>query len=168
MRIDFGIHNGKSVELVVLKDPGYVKWVLEETRPSRGLLLLREEISRLLKIFDEKPILARCNGRGCNNKATRVSVYRRSVDPSWWCDNCFPSQQSAFEDKPRMISTYKDALNHVAYSCRGKQSDYETLIYALAQAKGLISNVDEANTQEFFCLIPPENRFLEPLDYPCF
>ncbi len=168
MRIDFGRHNRKSVELVVLEDPGYVKWVLDQANPSRGLLLLKDEMLRLITIFDEKPILTRCTDPNCTNKATRASVYRGSVGPSWWCDSCSPSQQSAFEDRPRIITTYKEALTHVAYCCRGRKLDYEYLVYVLAQAKGLTSGVDEAQAQEFFCLIPLENRFLEQSLLPCF
>ncbi len=63
---------------------------------------------------------------------------------------------------------YKDALDHVVYCCPGRKLDYENLIYAIAQAKGFISGVDEAHAQEFFWLIPPENRFPDQLVLPCF
>jgi len=160
MRIDIGRHNGKSVELVVLEDPSYVKWVLDQVNPSRRLLLLKGEMLRLITIFDEKPVVTRCTSPNCNNNATRASVYRGNVVPSWWCETCNPFQRSVFEDRPQIISTYKNALTHVAYFCRRRKSDYEYLIYAFAQAKGLTSGINEAQAQEFFCLVPPENKFI--------
>lgn len=48
MRIDFGKHKGEIVEYVMLHDPSYIKWVLDQAKPSRKLAELKDEIIRLI------------------------------------------------------------------------------------------------------------------------
>lgn len=159
MRIDFAKHKDEIVECVMLEDPSYVKWVLDQAKPSRKMAELQNEIVRLMDIFDRKPILSRCAGHNCNRNATRAAVYRYNIIPSWWCDLCHPIQDSNFEDKPQMIYAYQDALNYVSRCCRDRKSDYQQLIQALARSKGLRSRIDKDEAQEFFCPFPSENRF---------
>lgn len=112
-----------------------------------------------MDIFDRKPILTRCTGHNCHRNATTVVVSRSSVVLSWWCDQCSPTQDSNIEDKARMICTYRDALNYVSRYCRNRTSDYQDLIQAFAKAKGLGTRIGKDEAQEFFCPVPPENRF---------
>jgi hypothetical protein len=44
MVITFGEHKGKSVELIMLKEPSYVKWVLDQLNPPGALLPVKNEI----------------------------------------------------------------------------------------------------------------------------
>jgi len=96
MRIDFGKHKDEIVEYVMLHDPSYIKWVLDQAKPSKKLADLKNEIVRLMDIFDWKPILSRCTGHNCNRNATRAAVYQHDIIPSWWCDLCSPTQDSNF------------------------------------------------------------------------
>jgi len=162
MRIDFGKHKDEIVEFVMLEDPSYIKWVLDQKNASGKLGELQSEIMRLMDIFDRKPILSRCTGHNCNRNATRAAVSRFNPVPSWWCDQCSPAQDSN-EDKPKIVCTYRDALNYAARHTGRWESDYQNLIQALARAKGLRSRIDKDEAQEFFCPFPPENRFPDRL-----
>ncbi len=161
MRFDLGRHNEETVEYVMLADPCYIKLVLDKARPPRRLAGIKNEIIRLMGIFDMKPILAKCAGSNCKRNATRACLCGSSLVASWWCDQCYPVQVSSAEGKLKMISTYRKALNYVARYTGNGESDYRQLIQDLARAKGLGNEVDKDAAQEFFCPFPAENRFLD-------
>ena len=81
MRIPAGKHTGASTQLILLKEPSWVGWLMSMPRngPMEGV---RDDVERLIGVFDRKPLLKRCQGRGCENMATRCSVYRESLAPS--------------------------------------------------------------------------------------
>ena len=58
-----------------------------------------------------------------------------------------------------MISSYQGALDYLARYLGKWELDYQQLIQALARAKGLGTRVDKDEAQEFFCPVPPEDRF---------
>lgn len=151
MRITFGKHNGKSVELVMVKAPDYVKWVLKQEDAVGQLLIVKKEMLRLIDVFNAKPILRRCAGRECDRKATKGSVYKDNVGRfEWWCDKCDPLLGGFLAGKVYIIRTYEDALDYVESHCWNRKSDYEALIHALARAKGLLKRVGEKQAREFF------------------
>ncbi len=151
MRFDFGRHKDDTVEYVMLADPGYIKWSLDQPRPSGRLVEIRGEIIRLMGIFDRKPILTKCAGPNCNSNATRAYLCGSSIVDSWWCDQCYPVEVSSAEGEPKMISTYRKSLNYVARYTGNRESDYQQLIQSLARAKDLGNGVDKDVAQEFFC-----------------
>ena len=143
-------HKGRSVEMVIIKDPQYVKWVLETTNVSGPLLSVREEMIRLLNVFDGKVLTKKCQGLDCNNVATGASVYKDNPNPMWWCNECDPYEHGALPGRLQIIETYVDALNHVRNYCKGRKSDYRDLIRSIAMAKGLGKRVGQEQAQEFF------------------
>lgn len=151
MRITFGKHNGKSVEMVMLKAPAYVKWVLEQDNAAGQLLIVKGEMLRQIQVFNDKPILRKCFRPGCDRKVTRGSVYKDNVGRfEWWCDQCDPLLGGFLAGKVYIIRTYEDALDYVESHCWTRKSDYEVIIHALAKAKGLPKRVGEKQANEFF------------------
>jgi hypothetical protein len=107
MKITFGKHEGKSVELVVLKDPAYVYWMLQQTNLATGLLKqVIDEAWRLLHIFNQKPFRCKCMGSKCSALATDITLHGNSVAPYWWCDNCNIQQLGASGWKLQRIRKY--------------------------------------------------------------
>lgn len=148
MNVTFGEHKGTSVETLILKEPGYVSWVLSVPNPSGPMRALKAEIERLITIFDGKPFSKVCHG--CQKVATNCSVYRyNTYMPMWWCDNCDPYQSGADAGKLQVISTYRQALGHSkAYSTT--KDALRTLIKTMAQAKGLPARIGKSQAQAFF------------------
>ena len=150
MKVGFGKHNGKSVETIILKEPSYIEWALAQASSSGTLARLKGEAQRLIAIFDAKPYRTKCYGHGCSKLATRCSVYLRNVyGPMWWCDDCDPYQRGADDGKLSVVRTYRDALEHCTLFCTNR-SAVESLVRALAQAKGLPQRVSEKQSAEFF------------------
>ena len=151
MLIPFGRHKGKSVEWVMLKDPSYTHWVLNEPNPQGKLIDVKNEILRLMYIFDCKPFIRECTG--CKERlATRASLCDDNPIPWWWCNECEPDLLLTRKDRIDMIITYREALNHVANCCGGRKGDLNYLIRVLAQAKGLPKRVGEEQAQLFFAV----------------
>lgn len=73
----------------------------------------------------------------------------RSAVPMWWCDDCDP-RLLVYEVKFQIIATYEEALDYVKANCEGRKSDYNILIRAFAQAKGLPKRVGEKQAHLFF------------------
>jgi len=154
MIIKFGKqHVGKSVESVILKDPIYVKWVLSQADASGPLLPIRDEMIRLLAIFNERPFITKCSGPNCDRIATRASLYKDNPVPKWWCDECDPfilADLNPFVNRVQTVVTYEEVLAHVAALCRGRKAGYKYVIRAFAQAKGLPRRLGEKQVQGFF------------------
>lgn len=126
MIIDFGnCQNGKSVEMVMLKAPWYVRWVLDQEKPYGKLLVVRNEMTRLMDVFDAKPILRKCTTPECERVVTRASGYKDNVAIlRWWCDECDPFLGGALLNKVSLIRTYEDALDHIYRYCENRKTDY--------------------------------------------
>ena len=133
----------------MLKEPGYVHWLLEES-VTGPLLALKKEVDRLIKKFDQKPFQGKCNGNACSAQASQLSVYGNNLLPYWWCDNCDPYQTGAVSGKLQIFRSYSVALSHVELYCVSRQSEYKELIKTMAQAKGLPSRVGEPQAVAFF------------------
>jgi uncharacterized protein (DUF3820 family) len=150
MYVTFGKHSGKSAEMLVLKHPDYVLWVLRVEFPTAHLLQVRQELMRLIKIFNLKPIVVPCRGEGCEETATRGSVCRGAVWPSFWCDGCDPYQLGASSGKLRIVRFFGDAIDHVNTCCGARKEALRILIKELARARGLPTRVGEQQAEQFF------------------
>jgi hypothetical protein len=149
MVINFGKHTGKSVEWVMLKDPSYIEWILNEPNPKGGLIPVKQEILRLINIFDRKPFLRKCTG--CKEKvAIRASFCDDNPIPWWWCNECEPDLSEILKGRIHMVITYRQALEHIHTYCGGRKADLNFLIHILAEAKGLPKRVGEKQAQSFF------------------
>jgi hypothetical protein len=151
MDITFGKHAGKALELIILKEPDYLTWMLAQTGATGAMKQAQLEAERLISIFDKKPYIKACEGNSCGKPSTRCTVYMHNVlTPYWWCANCDPYQSGANSGKLYPISTYRQALQHVALHCGGKASDCKAIIKEMAIAKGLPSRVGKPQAQKFF------------------
>jgi hypothetical protein len=113
MYLKFGKHSDKSVEMIILKDPAYIEWILTVRNPEGRLAMVKIEAQRLIRIFDAKPFLRSCQGMGCTKPATHLTVYADNVyAPMWWCDDCDPYQMGARDGKLSLIKTYQDTFLH--------------------------------------------------------
>jgi len=149
MLVPIGKHKGKSAELLVLKEPDYVRWLLQQ-KASNHLQALQEEAKRLIKKFDQKPFQVECEGNACSAQATRLSMYGNKLSPYWWCDDCDPYQRGAISGMLQIFRDYSIAWSHVESFRAGSQSDHKNLIKTMAQAKGLPSIFGEAQAVAFF------------------
>lgn len=149
MKVNHGIHKNRSVEYLVLKEPGYINWLIN-TQITGPMLLVKNEAKRLISIFDNKPMIIRCQGNCCSSNATNITVYRDNLSPCHWCDICNPYQLGAIPGRIQVIRTYCQALDHVNNFCQGRQSDFKDIIKKLAQAKGLPSHVGKNQATSFF------------------
>lgn len=151
MQVTFGKHAGKSVELLMIKEPGYVKWVLEQQSPTGAMAKVKSYIQQLIKTFDAKPFIGKeCWAKSCNKSATRFTVYLDNIDPYWWCGTCDPYQTGANSGKLQSPIGYTSALEHVELYCRSRKSDYMDIFKMISQAKGLPARVGETQAQKFF------------------
>jgi len=150
MRIPCGKHKDKSVEWVVLKDPSYIQWVLNEPSPRGWLISFKQETLRLISIFDRKPFFKQCSRPDCGGIATRASLRKDNPKPMWWCDRCNPYDLILAPERIRIIYGYVEALLHIKHVCGGRKGDLNYLIHALAEAKGLPRRVGEKQARGFF------------------
>jgi hypothetical protein len=135
MVIWFGKHRGKSIEDLVVTEPDYALWVLAQEGAAGPLAEARREVSRVLRQFDESPILRPCKGPSCTRAATRCSLYHGSATPYWWCDSCDPAQECCSPGKLSIIRTYGDSVQYVSLYCGGRKGDLRVLIKQMARAK---------------------------------
>ena len=141
-------HNGKSTELVSLKEPDYVKWVLEKSDATGPLLRIKNDFLRLIEIFDGKSLTSKCFK--CKEPATRLSFYKGDTVPFSWCSECDPYNQGAINGKLNIFSNYHNALEFVESYCGGNKSYYKHIIKNIASLKGLPDRVGEKQAQDFF------------------
>jgi len=150
MMLGFGPHASNSVELLVLKEPDDVVWMLGQTAKSGYFAAAQREILRLIRRFDEKAFIVPCQTPECGNRVTRCTVYHGAVWPRWWCDDCDPFCLGASADKLWILKGYADAVNYVHAACGGRKASLKALVKEMAQAKGLPARVGEAQAPAFF------------------
>ena len=75
MYLKFEKYSDKSIEMIILKDPAYVVWILTERNPQGRLAIVKIEVQRLIRIFDAKPFFRNCQGMECTKPATRLTLY---------------------------------------------------------------------------------------------
>jgi hypothetical protein len=151
MRLCFGKHRGEALEVVFLRDPEYVRWILRlECRTTEWMTWARQESFRLVGIFDSKPLLRSCEGHGCTNPATRGGVVLGSVAPRWYCDDCDLYRLAGEPGRVRVLRSFQDAVNHVYYSCPCPESSLKALVRVMALAKGFPDQAGEREAVAFF------------------
>lgn len=146
MDLHFGKFAGKTTQLLVLKEPQYVHWLLK-SNPSGPLLAAKTQIIKHIAAFDGRPFTTGCFA--CKSPACRCTVYDKTVSPMWWCGVCDPYQQGAHTGKLIVLKTYREALSYVEWHCAGQTTDYRELIKAVSRAKGLPVRVGAAQAESF-------------------
>lgn len=150
MDITFGKHTGKSSEILVLKHPEYIHWLLQQKNTHGAMRTLQAEVRNLIQEFNGKAIKEKCWCSSCKSEVVRMSVYKEKLDPYWWCANCDPYQAGAVSGKLSIFGDYESALLHVQLYCKGKQSEQRKIIKSLAVAKGLPVRSGEKQAIDFF------------------
>ena len=151
MMIEFGKYRGMSVELLMLRDPGYANWICSQPGNVGKLAEARAQARKLARHFDRKPFVVECCGGNCKNIATRFSVFKdASLDPVWWCSECTPYSLGASPGRLAVLSRFVPAIDHVVLYCGGKGASFKKLIREFARAKGLPLRVGEKQALEFF------------------
>jgi hypothetical protein len=149
--LTFGKHNGKSVGLLLLKEPGYVIWLLSQSNPQGAMKSAISEAKRLILRFDAKPFVTSCSATNCAKVATYGTVYGNNVSLAyWWCEECDPYHSGANPGKLANIATYSSALQHVDMYCSASSADYKRIIATMANGKGLPARVGEKQIAAFF------------------
>lgn len=148
MAITFGKHKGTTEEIAVFRWPDYVSWVLAQPNPTGPMIPLAARFRTLIDAVDRKPFLKRCHG--CGKPATRFSLYRNDVSPYWWCNDCDPYSSGAIEGRLSVGRSYRDALNHVKYTCGNTATQARAVIRTLAEAKGLPKRLSAKAAVGFF------------------
>jgi hypothetical protein len=150
MNVTFGKHMGKSVELLMLKEPSYIKWILEQESPRGAMASVQAYTKHLVLLFDQKPLIEQCCSKTCKQQATRLTVYLDNLLPHWWCHTCDPYQTGANAGKLQSPMGYLQALRHVEVFCNNRKPDYSGMINAISQGKGLPRRVGETQAKKFF------------------
>lgn len=149
MQATIGKHAGTAMEVLMLKQPGYINWLLDY--PACGLLApMKQEAIRLVNVFDVKSFADPCTAEGCATYATRMTVYAESVVPMFWCDQCDPYRLGAKPGQLNVIRTYQQALAHVTNSCYMRKASYREIVLKMAHAKGLSDRVGVREAEAFF------------------
>jgi hypothetical protein len=157
MSLDFGKHRGKLLETVVIKEPGYIHWMLSEDASGR-MTRAQEKARRLIEIFDAKPLLYRCHNPDRDRTATYCSLYGDNLSPLWWCDACDPCSAGAPGYKLNLVKEYMHAVWHIRMHCGDREEGKRRLIRILAEAKGLPDRVTAKAVAEFFAFRPPASN----------
>ena len=146
--ITFGKFKGKTLVYIIMKQPNYTGWILIKEDPDGPLPVAKNEIIRLIKIFDSKPIQRHCFL--CGAQAKYCAVAQKSViDPIWYCNECDPFDDVLIESDLDYIKSYRDAIEH----CKGYRVDKKSalmFIKAIATAKGLGKRLTEKELDKFF------------------
>jgi hypothetical protein len=157
MLVTFGKFKNTPIDLLVLKQPDYIDWMLKLINAEGPMVHVISEVKRLISIFDAKPIIKCCTSRECGKVATRGSLYHNDASPMWWCDDCNPYRTGAIAGKLEIVGTYQQALDYVNMYCSARKSDKRTIIKSFAEAKGLPSRVGKKQASEFFHIIDCNN-----------
>lgn len=150
MAIPFGKHRGLSVEVLLLRHPDYVVWMLAQEDASDLMARVQSRVRQAVAAFDRRPFVKRCGGSGCSRRATLCSVYCGTTQIRWWCEGCNPVGLRGMGSKLVGVRTFADARSYIARHGSDQGMSFGSLFSALAQAKGLSEWVDESEARSFF------------------
>lgn len=74
LAMPFGEHKGELIERLILDRPDHISKLLRQHKLPEYAEVY-EHIRWCISIFDSKPFMEDCKGRGCLRPVTRVSVY---------------------------------------------------------------------------------------------
>ena len=108
MRLQSGKNAGKITEELLLKQPDWAQWMVENHPDS----VVSKSFRLLAKTFNARTFTEEC--AECGEAATRATAYRNTGDGlMFWCDDCNPYGAGAAQDTLTTIKTFGDALRHV-------------------------------------------------------
>jgi hypothetical protein len=145
MRIQSGKFEGKLIEVVFLKQPDYVQWMIYNAPGNALVQAFKKLIARYdsIQICEEK-----CHS--CGSLATRASAYANTPDLMFWCGKCNPYNSGARSGTLTIVNSFHSAMSHVDSTAGGNRNDKREIIRNLAEAKGLPKKITEKAALEFF------------------
>jgi hypothetical protein len=145
MLIETGRHALRTTQLVVLKRPDRVQWLLRNYPDNK----LVPDFELLIEIFDLKPLLETCYR--CERQAVCASVAcGTGRGLHFWCDHCNPYGTGARSGSLGVVHTFEDALRHADRTCEARRRAKRDLVKGLARAKGLPARVGARQAEAFF------------------
>lgn len=158
MLVGFGKHAALDVRKLLIRDPSYVQWVLEQPQSTGRLAALAVKVRQCIDVFDAKPFVLGCMGteRGvrCARTVTRGTAYCSSAgfngNMHFWCDECDPCQLGAAASLLD-VRSYTDAIA-VASRYGGTKSDSASVVKSLARSKGMSKRITADALSSFFGL----------------
>lgn len=145
MRIQSGKNAGKLSEVVFIKSPDLVQWMIKKTSDNH----LTDNFKTLRCIFDKRAITEKlCHG--CNKSAIRASAYAGTSSLYFWCAECSPYDSGARSGTLSIVDSFDSAMFHADFNCGGSRTMKRELIRELAAAKGLPARLTEKAVLEFF------------------
>lgn len=145
LRLRWGPHAGKLAEQVLLRDPQYVTGVLDDQPEGVLASVFRDLITQ----FDARALACRC--ARCGRNADGVCAYPGTVCLIGFCERCALISAHAPPRPAVRVTTYEEALRHVAASfARGHRIEMRRIVAALALAKGGPARATEAAARGFF------------------
>ncbi|HEX2963527.1 MAG TPA: hypothetical protein VHO43_17155 [Ignavibacteriales bacterium] len=139
---------GRPLEMMVLSDPYYVKYVIRRQSDTVGELKLKKEFKRLIAQFDEMKMNAECPN--CGRPAKFLAYYKSTFFHELWCGECSPFWLEHFSGRMDIFNTYMSALDYVDSFCYGDRSLLKAIIRNLARLKGLSPKLNAREAKEFF------------------
>jgi hypothetical protein len=153
--INFGKHFGTSLEAILFQHPDYARWIITHPAATGPLLEAQRHLKLLIRRFDAKPIVVKCDKPECTNVATYGSAYIPSSQVMWWCSSCNPYSAGALSNKLHPIRYYDDVRMYTEYYCNGRKMVTKQLLKRLAQAKGLGDRLTESELEKLFAQPAP-------------
>lgn len=140
-------HRGKLIEKLIITEPVYIGWLL-----SVGVFpryrAAEKHIRWCIKRFDEKPLVVRCQSKGCTHSATRFTLYPNSPIPHYWCDCCQPESDAA---SLISASTFKEIFHILKVWCAKSNRNFgRMLLRDIATAKGMPRTLTEKAVVDWF------------------
>jgi hypothetical protein len=145
MRIQSGKHAGELSEVVFLKLPDLVQWMIKKAPDNR----LTADFKALKRLFDQKPLRYElCYG--CQKVPVKATAYEQTSGLYFWCDRCNPYDSGARAGTLSTVNSFDSAMSHADFTCDGNRSVKRNLIRSLANAKGLPKRITENAALNFF------------------
>jgi hypothetical protein len=136
MRLTWGKYKGRTIEVVVLKDPEFIGVLLKSRTQDETKCRIQTEARLLVETFNRRKFQTRCASSGCSREVSRCSIYKTDVfNPRWWCETCDPWQFGARSLVLSIVATYEDAIRYARPY--GDPTLTRDLVHVLAEAKGL-------------------------------
>ncbi len=139
--MSFGKYRDKEVAWVLLKDPGYFKWMQQKGMQNKSEYKFMLEILKRInsKSYSKVRCYGTCNG---SNTPTRLSLYKGMFNiECWFCDECDPYSQGATPGTLNTISKYDEFIRH---------SQSELLIKVFCNAKGVPNRRTKNALKQYF------------------
>ena len=144
MRLRWGPHAQQLAEQVLMRDPQYVADVLDAQPDGVLATIFRDLIVR----FDARPLTCPC--ARCGRQGDGVCAYPGSVTLIGFCERCALISPYAPPTPAVRVTTYEDALRHVASSFpRGHRIHMRRIVSALVAAKGGPERATEPAAKRF-------------------